>query len=112
MGTKTERVQQAPGGTSSFTLRHDMGEVVKESVSANAFAHGSNQNSGNVITNRSSTRVRHAPGGQSSIRLGDENTNTSNLPQSHEVKPVKGALAKMFQEADARTIESSPVILG
>merc|ERR1712087_771848 len=112
MGTKTERVQQAPGGTSSFSLSHDMGEVVKESVSANAFAHGSNQNSGNVITSRSSTRVRHAPGGQSSIRLGDENTNTSNLPQPHADKQAKGALAKMFQEPDAGTIISSPVVLG
>merc|ERR1712187_872951 len=103
---------QAPGGTSSLSLSHDMGEIVKESVSANAFAHGSNQNSGNVITNRSSTRVRHAPGGRSSIRLGDENTNTSNLPPSHEVKAVKGALAEMFQEPDAGTLESSPVVLG
>ena len=39
-------------------------------VSANAFANGSNQNSGNMMTGRSSTRRIAAPGGNSSLSLG------------------------------------------
>merc|ERR1712232_1032868 len=45
-------------------------------TSSNKFANGANQNCGNVITDRSSTRIHHAPGGSSSIILGDgSNTN-------------------------------------
>jgi len=40
-------------------------------TSSNKFANGSNQNAGNVITDRSTTRIHHAPGGASSICLGD-----------------------------------------
>mmetsp|Transcript_14016 Transcript_14016/g.27949 ORF Transcript_14016/g.27949 Transcript_14016/m.27949 type:complete len:174 (-) Transcript_14016:205-726(-) len=39
-------------------------------VSGNAFANGSNQNCGNVITDRSSTRIHAPPGGHSSITFG------------------------------------------
>lgn len=39
-------------------------------ASSNSFANGSNQNCGNVMTDRSSTRVRAAPGGNSSFTLG------------------------------------------
>jgi SPIRAL1-like protein len=38
--------------------------------SSNRYANGSNQNCGNVITGRSSTRVHAAPGGNSSISFG------------------------------------------
>lgn len=38
--------------------------------SANTFANGSNQNCGNVLTDRPTTRVRAAPGGNSSLTLG------------------------------------------
>lgn len=37
--------------------------------SSNAYASGSNQNTGNVITDRPTTRVHHAPGGKSSINI-------------------------------------------
>ena len=40
------------------------------STSSNAFASGSNQNSGNMITDRSSTRIHAPPGGKSSFSLG------------------------------------------
>eukprot|EP00618_Florenciella_parvula_P037477 CAMPEP_0119487468 /NCGR_PEP_ID=MMETSP1344-20130328/13549_1 /TAXON_ID=236787 /ORGANISM="Florenciella parvula, Strain CCMP2471" /LENGTH=145 /DNA_ID=CAMNT_0007522333 /DNA_START=68 /DNA_END=505 /DNA_ORIENTATION=+ len=40
------------------------------SGSSNAFANGSNQNCGNVITDRSTTRLHAPPGGQSSFSLG------------------------------------------
>ena len=37
---------------------------------SNAFANGSNQNCGNVITDRSTTRLHAPPGGQTSFSLG------------------------------------------
>mmetsp|Transcript_27762 Transcript_27762/g.33770 ORF Transcript_27762/g.33770 Transcript_27762/m.33770 type:complete len:140 (+) Transcript_27762:134-553(+) len=39
-------------------------------VSGNAFANGNNQNCGNVITDRPSSRVLNPPGGKTSIQLG------------------------------------------
>jgi len=39
-------------------------------VSGNSFASASSQNTGNVITDRSSTRVAQQPGGNSSLSLG------------------------------------------
>ncbi len=39
-------------------------------VSSNQFASGSSQNTGNVITDRSTTRIHAPPGGASSFRLG------------------------------------------
>lgn len=44
--------------------------VPGEVVSANAYASGSNQNSGNFMTGRPTTRVRAPPGGASSITFG------------------------------------------
>eukprot|EP00617_Octactis_speculum_P016894 CAMPEP_0185754090 /NCGR_PEP_ID=MMETSP1174-20130828/12750_1 /TAXON_ID=35687 /ORGANISM="Dictyocha speculum, Strain CCMP1381" /LENGTH=74 /DNA_ID=CAMNT_0028432167 /DNA_START=21 /DNA_END=241 /DNA_ORIENTATION=+ len=40
--------------------------------SSNAYASGSNQNSGNVITDRSTTRLHAPPGGNSSFSLGQD----------------------------------------
>jgi SPIRAL1-like protein len=37
---------------------------------SNAYATGANQNCGNCITDRPTTRVHAAPGGKSSITLG------------------------------------------
>jgi len=39
-------------------------------ISCNKFASGSNMNSGNVITDRPSSRVTQPPGGKSSIHFG------------------------------------------
>lgn len=44
--------------------------VPDRSVSANAYASGVNQNSGNFMTGRPTTRVRAPPGGASSITFG------------------------------------------
>jgi hypothetical protein len=49
----------------------DEGYCPEPGVSSNRFACGSNQNAGNVITDRSSTRLHQAPGGNSSINLSD-----------------------------------------
>jgi len=48
-------------------------QVVKhQRTSSNAYASGSNQNAGNVITDRPSTRVHAPPGGRSQIHFGDD----------------------------------------
>ncbi len=39
-------------------------------VSSNVFANGQNQNSGNFLTDRPTTKINRAPGGGSSIHLG------------------------------------------
>lgn len=63
----------APGGFSTICLG-----VINDDASAtnqgssNKYASGANQNSGNFLTDRSSTRLHSAPGGQSSICLGVE----------------------------------------
>jgi SPIRAL1-like protein len=38
--------------------------------SSNAFAHGANQNCGNVISDTPTTRINAPPGGASTLRLG------------------------------------------
>lgn len=62
-------VRQTPGGNSSicFGMTDE-----PEGVSSNIYANGSNQNCGNFITNRSSTRLAHGPGGPTTICLGME----------------------------------------
>merc|ERR1712222_192014 len=42
----------------------------RKGTSSNAYASGANQNSGNVITDRPSTRVHAPPGGHSQISFG------------------------------------------
>jgi len=46
------------------------GQASGRGDSSNAYANGANQNCGNVITDRSSTRVMAPPGGRSSITFG------------------------------------------
>jgi len=41
--------------------------VIDKGVSSNLYANGSSQNTGNVITDRPSSRVTQPPGGKSSI---------------------------------------------
>jgi len=89
----TTRLHQAPGGASTLSLGNDDVEssaaktkaecaagthnnVVAgrppavETTSSNKFANGANQNCGNSITDRPTTRVHQAPGGASTVRLG------------------------------------------
>mmetsp|Transcript_720 Transcript_720/g.2481 ORF Transcript_720/g.2481 Transcript_720/m.2481 type:complete len:115 (-) Transcript_720:213-557(-) len=42
----------------------------KGGLSSNAFANGANQNCGNVLTDRPTTRLHAPPGGKSTISLG------------------------------------------
>eukprot|EP00750_Incisomonas_marina_P003007 INCI12807.1.p1 GENE.INCI12807.1~~INCI12807.1.p1 ORF type:complete len:530 (-),score=106.87 INCI12807.1:641-2230(-) len=59
------------GGKSSISFGN-YGQDPSAFVSSNQFASGSNQNAGNFITNRSTTRIHAAPGGASSIVFGDD----------------------------------------
>merc|ERR1719412_67829 len=58
-------------GSGADTKKHD------ESVSANRFACGANQNCGNTITDRPTTRLHQAPGGTSTIILGSHDAMVS-----------------------------------
>jgi hypothetical protein len=96
----TTHVRQTPGGTSTLVLGGDATDPLDTfapKVSANCFASGANQNWGNSLTGRPTTRVRQAPGGASTIRFGDENQdNTNVLPELREekeaIKPVTANL--------------------
>jgi len=62
----------APGGPTTICLGVLDDDDVQDThnESSNKFANGSNQNAGNCITERSSTRLHQAPGGNSTICLG------------------------------------------
>jgi len=66
--------RQAPGGTSSICLGDESSQQAKKSQSSNAYATGSNQNCGNVLTDRPSTALKAPPGGVSTICLGTDDS--------------------------------------
>lgn len=78
----TTRLHAPPGGQSSLSLAWEAPKAAPVEpakappraggVSSNAFANGANQNCGNVITDRSTTRLHAPPGGKSSISLSWE----------------------------------------
>merc|ERR1719401_3324226 len=71
-GSKDKSTRElAAVGVTSLVLGAGSSSAAAQSVSSNCFASGANQNAGNVITDRSTTRIHHAPGGASSICLGD-----------------------------------------
>lgn len=57
-------------------------------TSANKYANGTNQNAGNVITDRSTTRIHHAPGGASSLSLGDGSNEDRFASRAPAAKPT------------------------
>jgi len=73
------RLHQAPGGNSTLLLgvcEDSSSQHAAATVSSNKFANGANQNSGNVISDRPSTRVRQAPGGHTTLCLSYDETPT------------------------------------
>ena len=58
------------------------------SMSANAYASGNNQNCGNVMTGRSTTRLLAPPGGQSSFSIGWSDPKLNS--QSNDMRRMKG----------------------
>lgn len=101
MAQQVER--QGPGGRSTICLGLSEAEVVraagsKTGTSSNAFAHGSNQNSGNFITDRPSTGLHAPPGGKSTICLGTDVQDWKASSQSKSVStkamPVEVAVER------------------
>jgi hypothetical protein len=68
---KPMRIMNAIPGTAGSLVLNDIAASPEVGVSSNRFASGSNQNAGNCITNKSTTRLHQAPGGTSSIDLSD-----------------------------------------
>ena len=71
------RVHAPPGGQQTFSIatmidqedqRSELNRQPK-AVSSNVFANGANQNAGNVLTEKPTTRIRAPPGGFSTLRL-------------------------------------------
>jgi len=68
-------LRQAPGGLATIVLGGDPDDphdTFSATTSSSKFANGANQNCGNTITDRPTTRLHHAPGGASTICLGDD----------------------------------------
>lgn len=65
----------APGGNATVVLGQDEESIVgslTEKVTSNSFANGASQNVGNVLTERPTVRLHQAPGGKSTLVLGDD----------------------------------------
>jgi len=118
----TTRLHHAPGGASSICLgsldapldKAKPAESVRflgerqGGVSSNMFANGSNQNCGNVLTDKPSTRLHQAPGGTSTVCLGsyagDENMDTSNQAQVVQEKPMRKHTSQEVGGGGATTV--------
>eukprot|EP00927_Polykrikos_kofoidii_P011685 TRINITY_DN14990_c0_g1_i1.p1 TRINITY_DN14990_c0_g1~~TRINITY_DN14990_c0_g1_i1.p1 ORF type:complete len:616 (+),score=103.08 TRINITY_DN14990_c0_g1_i1:87-1850(+) len=115
MATRSQTVRTAPGGKSTVCLGTDNSAEAYEKVpsavvgcggadslaagertvrpSSNGYAQGSQQNSGNFITDRPTTAVRCAPGGTSTLCLGTDglttggNTETTRSPTAVRCTP-------------------------
>jgi hypothetical protein len=81
----------------------------RQGVSSNVFASGSNQNCGNIITDRATTRVTHAPGGASQWSISDAGAvngaakaNASQFKASFASMTAPGAMPAM-QQAQQQT---------
>jgi len=68
--SRFNRTGATPGGNSQISFG-DMGGAQTSAPSSNTWARNDNQNSGNFISERSSTRIHAPPGGHSSISFGD-----------------------------------------
>eukprot|EP00986_Skeletonema_menzelii_P012396 scaffold6832_cov81-Skeletonema_menzelii.AAC.19 len=84
----SSRITEEPGGKSSVQLGWDWdspepkqkkektndssfhASVPKVTISSNAYANGHSQNTGNVLTDRPTSKVTQPPGGRSSITFG------------------------------------------
>jgi len=91
----TTRLHQAPGGDTTICLGSSVDTSATEKVqkvSANRFAKGANQNSGNVLTDRSTTRIRHAPGGASTLSLSGDYPDEAATPCRAVAKSSRKAM--------------------
>merc|ERR1712071_262778 len=70
---ESDELKQKPAEVSNHAVESNTRDEKNDAhtnISNNAFASGSRMNSGNVITDRPSSRVLNPPGGKSSIFLG------------------------------------------
>ena len=64
-------------------------------ISSNAYATGSNQNSGNFITDRPTTKVHAPPGGRSQISFGDDTTTASKPTKTPVVEQTTASMKSL-----------------
>jgi len=69
--SKPKKIMCGTPGTAGTLILTDLAASPEVGVSSNRFACGTNQNHGNCISDRSTTRLHQAPGGTSSIDLSD-----------------------------------------
>jgi len=126
------KLLQAPGGTSSIVLGDNVEEVVHtqqpaskeddqgrvgtssivtgaagglgDKTSSNRFANGSSQNTGNFISDRSSTRLHQAPGGKSSICLGTDSNVITTEKRKVPVQDENADANKQMASADVPSV--------
>ena len=119
-GRSTTRLHAPPGGRTSINIfgGHDDGAAAAPRTSANKFANGSNQNCGNVLTDRSTTRLHHAPGGGSSLGAGGATmamlAGVAPAPaqvQAAPVAPVAAAPAAVAPAPVVTTTQAAPAPL-
>lgn len=69
--SKPMRIMCGTPGAAGTLILTDLAASPEVGVSSSRFACGTNQNAGNCLTDRSTTRLHQAPGGTSSIDLSD-----------------------------------------
>lgn len=101
------RFRQSPGGETTICFGGDADDPFNtHGVSSSKFANGANQNCGNTITDRSTTRLHQAPGGASTLCLGHDDVDS--LAAMTLKEPIqKSAVAC---SPDAMVMASPPVV--
>ena len=128
-GRSTTRIHAPPGGRSQICLTGGYGDSsapkaaarsvgtagmrstaapVQRGTSSNHFASGSNQNAGNVITNRSSTRIHAPPGGRSQISFGGGSFSDSKPAQQYNKRSTGRTLTETSR-TNVRASAPAPV---
>ena len=100
---KVSKMQSPPKAGESTPAARNTSTTAR--ISSNAYATGSNQNSGNFITDRPTTKVHAPPGGRSQISFGDDTTTAS--------KPTKTPVVEKTTEGMKSlrvTKEPTPVV--
>ncbi|ETV83320.1 hypothetical protein H257_04073 [Aphanomyces astaci] len=75
---KQEPANQQRYGQQPQQQQQQQPTVESQNVSSNRYASGTSQNTGNVITDRSTTRIHAPPGGQSSFGTTSDQRGSSN----------------------------------
>ena len=104
-----ERAAPTPARDRRDRRASRIGAAARAMTSSNAFASGANQNSGNVLTDRPTTRTHAPPGGRSSISFGadgeglvsaNERPATWRQASAAKMREFKGAAKTIFGGED------------